>query len=89
MKIFQTNNNHNTTEEKKKPISANCKKHNDTMIQPSPLDYQDLNVRIGLLHAYSNTSFSFDTARCNLLFYDWYIQKIKKNERNRNKCEKQ
>lgn len=30
--------------------------------------------------AYCNTSFSFDTARCCLLFYDWYMQKEEQGE---------
>ena len=75
MGFFQTISN------KKKSASADSSKCNDTTIQPSPLIYQELNIRIGLLHAHCNTSFSFDTARCNLLFYDWYTQKIKDSKK--------
>lgn len=74
MGFFQTISN------KKKSASADNSKYDDTAIQPNPLIYQELDIRIGLLHAHCNTSFSFDTARCNLLFYDWYIQKIKHNK---------
>ena len=80
MGFFQTINNLKTARDKENPISANSQKQNDVAIQPGSLDYQELCVRTGLLHAYCNVSFSFDTARCNLLFYDWYVQKIKKNE---------
>lgn len=37
--------------------------------------YRDWGIRSGLLHAYCGGSFSFDTAKCCLLFYDWYLQK--------------
>lgn len=68
---------------KKKSVSVESQTHGDTAIQPNARDYQELSIRTGLLHAYCNTSFSFDTAMCCLLFYDWYVQKIKKNKESK------
>lgn len=68
---------------KKKSVSIDKQAHKDTVTQPNARDYQELGIRLGLLHAYCNTSFSFDTARCCLLFYDWYMQKIKKNKESK------
>lgn len=64
----------------KKSVSIDKQAHEDTAIQPNARDYQELSIRTGLLHACCNTSLSCDTARCCLLFYDWYVQKIKKNK---------
>lgn len=58
---------------KKKSVSIVSQKHGDTVVQPNAREYQELSVRTGLLHAYCNGSFSFDTARYCLLFYDWYM----------------
>ncbi|HJB92000.1 MAG TPA: hypothetical protein H9761_01200 [Candidatus Eisenbergiella merdavium] len=39
---------------------------------------QDLAMRSAMLHGYCGNGTSFDTARCCLLFYDWYSQRIRK-----------
>lgn len=52
----------------------------DVIMQINSGIYQDLGVRTSLLHAYCRDTFSFDTTRCCLLFYDWYIQKINKDK---------
>lgn len=44
--------------------------------------YRDWGIRSGLLHAYCGCSFSFDTAKCGLLFYDWFVQKYNKSKRD-------
>lgn len=65
---------------RKKAVSNISQKHDGTIIQPNARIYQELGVRACLLHAYCSNSFSFDTARCCLLFYDWYVQKISKDK---------
>lgn len=65
---------------KKETVSIDSQKRNDTIIDPNAHSYQELSVRTGLLHAYNSNAFSFDTARCCLLFYDWYVQKINKDK---------
>lgn len=67
-----------------KSVSVESQTHGDTAIQPNVRDYQELSIRTGLLHAYCNTSFSFDTAMCCLLFYDWYVQKSRRTRRANN-----
>ncbi len=45
--------------------------------------YQSIGIRSGLLHAYCGTSSSFDAANNCLLFYDWYVQRLNKKEREK------
>lgn len=66
----------------KKSVSIDKQAHKDTVTQPNACDYQELGIRLGLLHAYCNTSFSFDTARCCLLFMTGMCKKSRRTRRN-------
>lgn len=65
---------------RKKTVCNDRTKHNGLITQSNDRIYQELGVRTGLLHAYCGSAFSFDTARCCVLFYDWYVQKINRDK---------
>ena len=66
---------------KKSNVESAEKNNHMTDTQEFPSDRQiqhDLAMRSSMLHSYCGNGTSFDTARCCLLFHDWYWPKIQK-----------
>lgn len=80
MRIFKIINKHRIVRNMKKKFTYTAGQNHIDTGQFTINNVPDLGIRIGLLHAYCNSGNSFDTARCCLLFFDWYVQKINKTK---------
>ena len=47
--------------------------------------HSDWNIRSGMLHSWGAGGFSFDAARCDLLFFDCIMQKMNRKKENKEK----